>query len=144
MPTLPQLSVVDAKGAIDRREISCLEYVQALADQHAKTESLNGFVFFNRDALLQAARAHDESFAARPGRLPLAGIPLAIKDNIDCAAMPTAAGTAALRDAVPRANAPVVARMIDAGALAAGKANMHELAFGCTNDNGFFGTARNP
>ncbi|WP_196494412.1 hypothetical protein [Burkholderia cepacia] len=42
MPTLPQLSVVDAKGAIDRREISCLEYVQALVDQHAKTESLNG------------------------------------------------------------------------------------------------------
>ncbi|WP_230952152.1 hypothetical protein [Burkholderia cepacia] len=44
MPTLPRLSVVDAKGAIDRREIACLEYVQALVDQHAKTESLNGFV----------------------------------------------------------------------------------------------------
>nr|WP_322084911.1 amidase family protein [Burkholderia cepacia] len=58
--------------------------------------------------------------------------------------MPTAAGTAALRDAVPRADAPVVARVIDAGALAAGKANMHELAFGCTSDNGFFGPARNP
>ncbi|QFS38969.1 amidase family protein [Burkholderia cepacia] len=144
MPTLPQLSVVDAKGAIDRREISCPEYVQALVDQHAKTESLNGFVFFDRDALLQAAREHDESLTARTGRLPLSGIPLAIKDNIDCAGMPTAAGTAALRDAVPRVDAPVVARVIDAGALAAGKANMHELAFGCTNDNGFFGPARNP
>ncbi|MDN7915146.1 amidase family protein [Burkholderia cepacia] len=144
MPTRPQLSVVDAKGAIDRREISCLEYVQALVDQHAKTESLNGFVFFDRDALLQAAREHDESLVARTGRLPLSGIPLAIKDNIDCAGMPTAAGTAALRDAVPRADAPVVARVIDAGALAAGKTNMHELAFGCTNDNGFFGPARNP
>nr|WP_208448254.1 amidase family protein [Burkholderia cepacia] len=85
MPTPPQLSVVDAKGAIDRREISCLEYVQALVDQHAKTESLNGFVFFDRDALLQAAREHDESLIARTGRLPLSGIPLAIKDNIDCA-----------------------------------------------------------
>ncbi len=116
MPTLPQLSVVDAKGAIDRREISCLEYVQALVDQHAKTELLNGFVFFDRDALLQAAREHDESLIARTGRLPLSGIPLAIKDNIDCAGMPTAAGTAALRDAVPRADAPVVARVIDAGA----------------------------
>ncbi|MDN7856186.1 indoleacetamide hydrolase [Burkholderia cepacia] len=144
MPTLPQRSVVDAKGAIDRREVSCLEYVQALVDQHAKTESLNGFVFFDRDALLQAAREHDESLTARTGRLPLSGIPLAIKDNIDCAGMPTAAGTAALRDAVPRTDAPVVARVIDAGALAAGKANMHELAFGCTNDNGFFGPARNP
>ncbi|MET3215869.1 UNVERIFIED_ORG: mandelamide amidase [Burkholderia territorii] len=144
MPTLPQLSVVDAKGAIDRREISCLEYVQALVDQQAKTESLNGFVYFNAEALLQAARAHDEALAARTGRMPLAGIPLAIKDNIDCAGMPTAAGTAALRHAVPRANAPVVARVIEAGALAAGKANMHELAFGCTNDNGCFGPARNP
>ncbi|HGL6716316.1 indoleacetamide hydrolase [Burkholderia contaminans] len=144
MPTLPQLSVVDAKGAIDRREISCLEYVQALVDQQAKTESLNGFVYFNAEALLQAARAHDEALAARTGRMPLAGIPLAIKDNIDCAGMPTAAGTAALCRAVPRANAPVVARVVEAGALVAGKANMHELAFGCTNDNGFFGPARNP
>lgn len=144
MPTLPQLSVVDAQGAIDRREISCLEYVQALVDQQAKTESLNGFVYFNPEALLQGARAHDEALEARTGRLSLAGIPLAIKDNIDCAGMPTAAGTAALRHAVPRANAPVVARVIEAGALAAGKANMHELAFGCTNDNGFFGPARNP
>lgn len=144
MPTLPQLSVVDARGAIERREISCLEYVQALVDQQAETESLNGFVYFNPEALLKSARSHDESPAARAGRMPLAGIPLAIKDNIDCMGMPTAAGTAALRDAAPRANAPVVARAIEAGALAAGKANMHELAFGCTNDNGFFGPARNP
>ena len=144
MPTLPQLSVVEAKGAIDRREISCLEYVQALVEQQTKTESLNGFVYFNPDALLQAARAHDEALAVQTSRMPLAGIPLAIKDNIDCAGMPTAAGTAALRDAVPRANAPVVARVTEAGALVAGKANMHELAFGCTNDNGFFGPARNP
>lgn len=144
MPTLPQLSVVDAKGAIDRREISCLEYVQALVDQQANTESLNGFAHFNPETLLQSARAHDEPLAARTGRMSLAGIPLAIKDNIDCAGMPTAAGTAALRHAVPRAQAPVVARVVEAGALVAGKANMHELAFGCTNDNGFFGPARNP
>lgn len=144
MPTLPQLSVVDAKGAIDRREISCLEYVQALVDQRAKTESLNGFVYFNPEELLQSARAHDESLAGRTGQMSLAGIPLAIKDNIDCVGMPTAAGTAALRSATPRANAPVVARVIEAGALVAGKANMHELAFGCTNDNGFFGPVRNP
>ncbi|CAH2903333.1 MAG: Indoleacetamide hydrolase (EC [uncultured Paraburkholderia sp.] len=144
MPTLPQLSVVDAKGAIDRREISCLEYVQTLVDHQAKTESLNGFAYFNPEKLLQSARERDESLAARTGRMTLAGIPLAIKDNIDCAGMPTAAGTAALSNAVPQANAPVVARVIEAGALAAGKANMHELAFGCTNDNGFFGPARNP
>ncbi|WP_395062797.1 indoleacetamide hydrolase [Paraburkholderia silvatlantica] len=144
MPTLPQLSIVDAKGAIDRREISCLEYVQALVDQQAKTESLNGFVYFNPEELLQSARVLDESLAARTGQMSLAGIPLAIKDNIDCVGMPTAAGTAALRNAAPRANAPVVARAIEAGALAAGKANMHELAFGCTNDNRFFGPARNP
>ncbi|WP_186229236.1 indoleacetamide hydrolase [Burkholderia gladioli] len=144
MPTLPQLSVVDAKGAIDRGEISCLEYVQALVDQQSKTESLNGFAYFDPETLLRSARAHDEALATRIGRMSLAGIPLAIKDNIDCTGMPTAAGTAALRYAVPRANAPVVARVVEAGALAAGKAGMHELAFGCTNENGFFGPVRNP
>jgi mandelamide amidase len=58
--------------------------------------------------------------------------------------MPTTGGTPGLRDNRPKQNAPVVQALLDAGALILGKANLHELAYGITNNNGAFGPARNP
>lgn len=75
---------------------------------------------------------------------PLAGLTLAIKDNIDVAGFATTAGSPAL-DTKPRTNsAPAVQRLIDAGAHVLAKANMHELAFGVTSRNATFGFVRNP
>ena len=65
-------------------------------------------------------------------------------DNIDVAAYPMTAGTPGLEGVYPAGNAPVVQRLIDAGAIIAGKANLHELAVGGTSQNIHFGHVVNP
>lgn len=74
----------------------------------------------------------------------LAAVPYAVKDNIDVRGLPTTGGTPALIGHCPRIDASVVRSLRDEGAVAIGKANMHELAFGLTSNNGRFGPARNP
>jgi mandelamide amidase len=74
----------------------------------------------------------------------LHGVPFVAKDNIDTVDLPTTACTPALRRNRPPRNAPVLERLLGAGALLLGKTNMHELAFGITNNHGAFGAAHNP
>ena len=105
---------------------------------------LNPFIHFDAAALLAEARRLAQLPVGRRESLALFGVPFVVKDNIDTANMPTSAGTPALRGQVPRRNAPTVQRLLDAGALLAGKTNMHELAFGITSNNAAFGAVRNP
>jgi mandelamide amidase len=82
---------------------------------------------------------------ARPKhQMPLAGISIAIKDNIDTSDLPTSGGTRSLLDARPQRNAPVVDVLLQAGALIAGKTNLHELALGGTTNNAVTGACCNP
>ncbi len=74
----------------------------------------------------------------------LCGVPIAVKDNIDVAGMPTTAGSPLLRDYLPEVDASVVAALKEAGSVVVGKTNMHELAFGITSNNADFGPVRNP
>jgi Asp-tRNA(Asn)/Glu-tRNA(Gln) amidotransferase A subunit family amidase len=67
-----------------------------------------------------------------------------VKDCIDTAAYPTTSGTPKLDHYQPNRNAVVVQRLLDAGAIIAGKANMHELAYGITSNNAHTGAVRNP
>jgi mandelamide amidase len=94
--------------------------------------------------LKEQASAVDRAMTA--GRAPglLMGLPLAIKDNIDTAELPTTAGTPALEKWQPASNAWVLQALIDNGAIVLGKTNMHELAFGITSNNRAFGPVGNP
>ena len=81
---------------------------------------------------------------AEAGAGPLAGVPLAVKDNLDTRDFPTTGGTPALRDSRPGRDQHAVERLRAAGAAVIGKTNLHELALGVTSNNAAFGPVRNP
>lgn len=74
----------------------------------------------------------------------LLGVPIAVKDNIDVAGMPATSGSDFFRDHVPTVDAFCVQRLRAHGAVVVGKTNLHEFAYGATNDNPFYGRCRNP
>ena len=73
----------------------------------------------------------------------LGGTPIAVKDNIDVAGLPTTGGSGYLNFS-PEVNADVVTALRSEGAVVLGKTNLHELAFGLTSNNGAHGPVRNP
>jgi allophanate hydrolase len=92
--------------------------------------------------LVAAARAVEQR-AKQGARLPLFGIPFAVKDNIDVAELPTTAACPAYRY-VAKESATVVGRLIDAGAILVGKTNMDQLATGLVGVRSPYGIPRNP
>ena len=98
-------------------------------------ESLNAFLVIDREGALKRA----ENCSG-----PLAGIPVAIKDNLCVIGMQTSCGSKILGDYHPPYNATVIQRLIDAGAVIIGKTNCDEFAMGSSNENSAFGPVRNP
>src|SRR4029077_13491612 len=113
----------------------------ARAAAHA---SLNAFIALEPDKVRAAARAADRKRAASASVGPLHGVPLALKDNLNTADYATTGGTPGLAGNRPKGNAVIVQALLDAGAIVLGKCNLHELAYGITNNNAAFGPARNP
>jgi mandelamide amidase len=144
MLALAELGAAEAAAAIRVGDISAQALADALLDRCTRAASLNAFISLDPDAVRAAARSADQQ-RQRGERLgPLHGVPIALKDNFDTADLTTTAGTPALAAHRPTRNAAVVQRLLDAGALILGKANMQELAFGPTSNNAAFGPVRNP
>jgi len=90
-------------------------------------------------------RILEDRAAQTPNPGPLAGATFAVKDLFDVAGLPTTAGSATLSDAAPaRRDAPVVARLVQAGAVLTATCNMDEFAYGFVTVNAHHGTTRNP
>jgi allophanate hydrolase len=100
----------------------------------------------SEDAVRARARELDAAAAADPSTVeqqPLFGIPFAVKDNIDIAGMPTTAGCPAFAY-TPAETAPVVARLLAAGAVLVGKTNLDQFATGLVGTRSPYGVPRNP
>ena len=140
------LSAIQAVAAIQSGRLKATDYVATLLARAAALSSLNALTTLDLDGALAAAQRIDALPSAAKAQLPLAGLPIVVKDNINTAGLQTSAGTPALEGFIPKANAPSVQRLIDAGAIVLGKANMHELAFGITSTNfaTHAGPVRNP
>jgi mandelamide amidase len=130
--------------AIARGECSAEEVAREVLRRCAGQRQLRALIAQDPGRVLEEARAADRRRAAGAALGPLHGVPVLIKDNIDVAGYPTTAGTPGLEGIYPPGNAPVVQRLLDAGAIVAGKANLHELAVGGTSQNDRFGHVVNP
>jgi mandelamide amidase len=136
------LTIGEAAAALRRGETTALAYAEALLAQAAKGAGLNAFIHHDPEQVRRDARAADARKAGGATLGPLHGVPLALKDNLDTDDMPTTGGTPGLRGHRPKRNAAIVQKLRDAGAIVFGKANLHELAYGITNNNAAFGAAR--
>jgi len=140
------MSSSQAIAAIRSGRLSAEAYVSTLLARAEQLKELNAFIVLDRAGAVAAARQVDalrRSGAALPA---LAGLAVVVKDNINTRDLPTTAGTAALRNVRPNANAPTLQKLVDAGAIVLGKTNLHELAFGITSTNltSFAGAVKNP
>ncbi len=137
-------STLEVLSDIESRRLSIPVYVASLLEREGQWHHLNALVALDKSAVLRTARNKGEERESGNAYGVLHGIPFVAKDNIDTVEYPTTACTPALLGNHPPRNAPVVQRLVDAGAFVLGKANMHELAFGITNNHGAFGAAHNP
>ena len=85
-----------------------------------------------------------EDDAPLPGEGALAAVPYSVKDNVDVAGLATTGGSPVLEGSCPQVDASVISALRSEGAVAIGKSNLHEFAFGTTSNNRYFGAVRNP
>lgn len=140
------LTSVQAVAAIKSGALSAQAYVATLLARAEAMKDLNAWIVLDKDGALAAARGIDDKRRAGADLPALAGLPIIVKDNINTKDLPTTGGTSALKDVRPKANAPSLQKLVDAGAIVLGKSNMHELAFGITSTNltAFAGPVKNP
>jgi len=125
-------------------EASPSDAVRAVLDRiDALDPNLHAYLHVDRDAALREAARWDGR-AGEDGAPPLAGIPVALKDNICTRGRPTTAGSRILEGFRPPYDATVTVRLREAGAILLGKTNCDEFAFGSSTENSGFGPTRNP
>lgn len=110
-------------------------YISEVLDRCKRKEHLNTFITLLDEPALKAAGQLDEIRSRASTLAPLAGLAVAIKDNINVAGVPTTAGTVSLARNISTVTAPTAQKLIDAGAIVIGKTNLHELAMGTTGIN---------
>ncbi|KAG6005660.1 hypothetical protein E4U21_007776 [Claviceps maximensis] len=130
-------SADDTIAAIRNKTVTAREYISDVLDRAQQAKTLNAFIRLIPEEALHAADKIDHAIAHGHGHElpPLAGLAIVVKDNINQAGVPTTAGTAALVSNRPHRTAPSLKRLMAAGAIVVGRANMHELAFGITSTN---------
>lgn len=145
MTNLPTLEQLAADLAAGRTSAQALTEAALARAQDAAGEGPRVFTRLSAERALAIARASDLLRAAGTVRSPLEGIPVSVKDLFDVAGEVTTAGSKVLKDAAPAArNAPVIDRLIAAGAVIVGRTNMSEFAFSGVGINPHHGTPANP
>ncbi|MBL8115661.1 MAG: Asp-tRNA(Asn)/Glu-tRNA(Gln) amidotransferase subunit GatA [Acidobacteria bacterium] len=131
-------------AAVNAGAVPASELVERALERAARErERLGAFLALTPETARRQARDVARRVAAGEV-LPLAGVPLAVKDNINVAGEPSTAGSRILAGFVSPDDATCVARLVAAGCVVVGKANCDEFGMGSSNENSAYGPVRNP
>ncbi len=143
--SLMSLTAVELGKKIAAGEVSAVEAAKdALAQVKRLDGTYNCYVTVDEEAALREAEAVQQKIAAGELTGPLAGVPVAIKDNMCTEGMLTTCSSKILYNFKPTYTAEAVQNLKKAGAVVIGKTNMDEFAMGSTTETSFFGPTKNP
>jgi aspartyl-tRNA(Asn)/glutamyl-tRNA(Gln) amidotransferase subunit A len=140
-----ELSVEETAARVRRREVSASEVLESCLARTAQVEPLIGayLEIFESESRARAAEI-DRRIAAGEDVGPLAGVPVALKDNLSLEGRAVTCGSRILSGYVAPYTATAVERLLDAGAVPVGRANMDEFAMGSSCENSAYQKTRNP
>lgn len=142
---LLSLSAVELGTAIKEGRATAVEAMQAVLERIEETESLyHCYVTVDREGALNRAEAVQKKIATGELTGPLAGVPVAIKDNLCTEGLLTTCASKILENFVPTFSAEAVRNLEKAGAVVIGKTNMDEFAMGSTTETSAYGVTKNP
>lgn len=142
---LLDLTAVELAGQIKSGKTTAVEAMEAvIANIDSKEGELNCYVTFDREAALSAAKEAQKKIKAGELTGPLAGVPIAIKDNMCTEGVLTTCSSKILGNFIPQFSSEAVKRIEEAGAVVIGKTNMDEFAMGSTTETSAYGPTKNP
>ena len=139
------MDVLEISEQLRARRISPVDLTEECLARIGKLNpSLNAFIWATSEQALAEARNTEQEIQRGAWRGPLHGIPVALKDLIDVAGMPTTAASNLFRSRMASEDADVVRNLKNAGAIILGKQNLHEFAYGGSSMISAYGPVRNP
>ena len=140
-----KLTAIELGKKIKLGEITCVEATEAYLERiEVLDKEINSFVTVDSDGALKQAKEIQAKIDSGELTGPLAGVPVAIKDNMCVSGMRTTCSSNILNNFVPTYTATAVEKLKDAGAVIIGKTNMDEFAMGSTTETSFYGVTKNP
>lgn len=138
-------SAVELSAAIKQGKVTAVEAMEAVLSRIDERErDINAYVTIDREQALKAAAAVQEKIEKGELNGVLAGVPVAVKDNLCTEGMRTTCSSKILENFVPTFSAEAVVNLEKAGAVVIGKTNMDEFAMGSTTETSAYGVTRNP
>lgn len=142
---LTQLSIRDTANKLREREFSVTELVTAYLNRIQKLDDkIGAYITICSDAAILRAEALQQQIDAEEASPVLAGIPMALKDNMATRGILTSCGSKMLSNFIPPYDATVVRKLQENGTVLLGKLNMDEFAMGSSNENSWYKPVRNP